>query len=132
MDENLFYVYLDENDYVYGFGSDPMGEKYFLTDAIPTAVADNLECYRYIDGEYVEDSDRLMRLQNSRAAERELFQLNQWFTWYDEQCIQYQRAQRLGTEFDKDIAELDAQATANAARVKELREIMTISFNSEG
>jgi len=128
MDENMFYIYLDAKDYVYGFGSDPMGEKYFLAEAIPTAVADNLECYQYLDGEYVADLARLARLQNSRAAERELCEINAWFTWYDEQCIQYQRCQRLGVEFDKDIAELDAQATVNAARVKELRKIMALPF----
>lgn len=55
----------------------------------------------------------------------ELRSLESWFTWYDEQCSQYQRSLRLGTVFNKNIAELDAMAVENASRITELRKILT-------
>lgn len=56
----------------------------------------------------------------------ELRELEQWFNWYDEQTIQYQRSLRLGVEFDKDIVELDKQAVINAQRIKELRTLLDL------
>lgn len=126
--DNLFYIYLDNESYVYGFGSDPMGEFYVLVDSVPLEVTESLGCYQYIDGVYYEDLARLEALKMQTSAEREIYQLNTWFDWYDEQCMQYQRAMRLGTEFDHDINELDLQATANAARMKELKTILATPF----
>ena len=48
----------------------------------------------------------------------------QWFDKYDLQVKQYNRCQRLGVEFDKDIKELDDLAVVNAKRIKELRELL--------
>ena len=45
-----------------------------------------------------------------------------WFEEYDNQIKQYERCQRLGEVFDKDIKQLDAQAKINQKRVRELRE----------
>ena len=45
-----------------------------------------------------------------------------WFVEYDNQIKQYERCQRLGEVFDKDIKQLDAQAKINQKKVRELRE----------
>lgn len=120
----MLYIYLDENNYLYGYGGEPTGDIYAEVEYIPEEVSNCMECYQYVDGEYILDTDRLTRLQNALAAEKELRPILAWFSWYDEQCIQYQRCQRLGDEFDKDISELDIQAEEYAARVKYLREIV--------
>ena len=62
----------------------------------------------------------------TEIASIELQELDQWFKWYDEQTIQYQRSLRLGIEFDKDIAELDKLAINNAKRIKELRTLLDL------
>lgn len=54
----------------------------------------------------------------------ELNTLLNWFEKYDNQVKQYERCKRLGTEFDKDINELDAQATINQKRIAEIRKIL--------
>lgn len=51
----------------------------------------------------------------------ELNSLYSWFEEYDNQVKQYQRCQRLGVEFDKDINDLDNQAKVNAERITEIR-----------
>ena len=53
--------------------------------------------------------------------QKELFELETWFKWYDNQVAQYNRCQRLGIEFDKDINELDNQAKINQERIAEIR-----------
>lgn len=59
--------------------------------------------------------------------ESELLELDSWFKWYDNQVAQYNRCQRLGTKFDKDIKKLDNQAAINQARIAEIREILKIN-----
>lgn len=54
----------------------------------------------------------------------ELNTLYSWFEEYDNQVKQYERCQRLGIEFDKNIEELDAQATTNQKRIAEIRNIL--------
>lgn len=54
----------------------------------------------------------------------ELYSLNKWFEEYDNQIKQYERCQRLGVEFDKNIEELDAQATINQQRIAEIRNLL--------
>ena len=49
-------------------------------------------------------------------------ELLDWFEEYDKQVMQYNRCQRLGVEFDKDISELDAQADINQQRLREINE----------
>ena len=53
---------------------------------------------------------------------KEKQELLQWFEEYDNQVKQYQRCQRLGIEFDRDIEELDNQATEKQLRLREIRE----------
>ena len=61
---------------------------------------------------------------NKEKYYEELNDLIYWFTEYDLQVSQYNRCQRLGVEFDKDIKGLDDLAVVNAKRIKELRELL--------
>lgn len=50
-------------------------------------------------------------------------EINQWFAWYDNQVKQYERCQRLGIEFDKDMVELDHQADAYQKELRNYKEV---------
>ena len=54
----------------------------------------------------------------------ELNDLYSWFEEYDNQVKQYNRCQRLGIAYDKDIEELDNQARVNAERITEIRNLL--------
>lgn len=54
----------------------------------------------------------------------ELRNLYAWFEEYDNQVKQYNRCQRLGIAYDKDIKELDSQAKVNAERITEIRGLL--------
>lgn len=54
----------------------------------------------------------------------ELAEVENWFEEYDNQVKQYQRCQRLGIEYDRDIVELDNQAKVNAERITEIRNLL--------
>ena len=58
--------------------------------------------------------------------ELELIDLYKWFEEYDNQVKQYNRCQRLGIEYDKDIKQLDNQAKVNADRITEIRKDLTL------
>lgn len=122
------YIYYDENNYVIGYGSE-LEERSIEVESVPEEVDRYLGCYYLENGNYVLNENRKNWVEQMWSAESELNDLNAWFTWYDEQCIQYQRAIRLGLEFDKNIEELDAQAVTNAARIKELRAFMSTPYS---
>ena len=123
------FIYLDEKNYVYGYGSDPMDDRSIEVADVPEEVDRDLGCYYLENNKYILDENRKIWKENLHNAEKELNELDQWFTWYDQQVIQYQRSTRLGLEFDKNIDELDAQAVANAARIKELRTFMSTPYS---
>ena len=54
--------------------------------------------------------------------------LKSWFTWYDTQVIQYQRDIRIDGESQINITSLDDQARTNAARIKELTNLINEEF----
>lgn len=56
----------------------------------------------------------------------ELSNLYMWFEEYDNQVKQYNRCQRMGIAYDKDIKELDSQAKANADRITKIRKLLTV------
>ena len=72
---------------------------------------------------YTENGELVFGKSPAQLNEEELAQLLTWFEEYDNQVKQYQRCQRLGIEFDKDITTLDNQAKINAARITELRNL---------
>lgn len=57
----------------------------------------------------------------------ELNDLYAWFEEYDNQVKQYNRCQRMGIAYDKDIEQLDDQARVNANRITEIRKDLTHS-----
>lgn len=124
------YIYLDENNYVYGYGSEYEPHSIEVL-SIPTEVMQYLGAYKYNleENTYILDENRLsyMNLNHERADE--IDQLMNWFEWYDQQCAQYQRAQRLGIDFDQDIDELDTQARENAQKIAKLRELMAEPYS---
>lgn len=69
---------------------------------------------QFVDGQIVDYVD----------LNKELEDLIAWFEGYDNQVKQYERCLRLGIEFDKNIEELDAQATVNQKRIAELRVLL--------
>lgn len=77
--------------------------------------------YRLIDGKLVEDADLKSTREAAAAAREEEAELASWFSWYDNQCMQYQRALRLGEGFDSDMAALDTKARQKQLRLRELR-----------
>ena len=73
---------------------------------------------KVVDGKLVAE---LHEPTQEELLQIELYELETWFTWYDNQVAQYNRCQRLGIEFDKDINELDNQAKVNQERIAEIR-----------
>lgn len=64
------------------------------------------------------------RQEKREQALKEIQEIEQWFNEYDNQVKQYNRAMRLGVEYDGklgSIEELDAQATEKAKRLAVLR-----------
>lgn len=53
--------------------------------------------------------------------EQERREILRWFEEYDNQVKQYNRCKRLGVEFDRDIGELDNQATEKQLRLREIK-----------
>lgn len=101
----------------------------------PDGFAENYAGYRYESGGLVFDEAHFESLQTANARreaiEAEEGGILQWFEWYDAQVKQYERAQRLAeagvqpdppavTAFNHSMAELDAQAARNHARLREL------------
>lgn len=117
------YIYLDEKGYVYGYGN-MYEENSFKVESVPKEVDDFLGCYKYENGEYVLDEERKAYILQLQSYEKELKTLNEWFSWYDQQCIQYQRSQRLKTQFNKDIASLDKEAEKNAKQITKIRKFL--------
>ena len=57
----------------------------------------------------------------------ELFKLTGWFNdYYRTQIEQYNRCQRTGAVYDKDIVELDKQADEAQIRIREIKNILKI------
>ncbi len=50
-----------------------------------------------------------------------ILELEEWFKYYDNQIIQYERHKRLGIEFNHDINVLDNEAIDKASRLKQTR-----------
>lgn len=81
------------------------------------------EEYSKLGGVYTTKNGELVfEREEEEVLLEEYNNLISWFEEYDNQIKQYERCQRLGEVFDKDIKQLDAQAKINQKRVRELRE----------
>lgn len=66
--------------------------------------------------------------QNEFKLNNELNELIAWFEgYYRTQVEQYNRCQRTGAVYDKDIVELDKQADEAQIRIREIKEQLKIS-----
>lgn len=116
----------DAQGYVEGYaevGGMPGAVEY--AGAIPEGFGpDTCRYYRLEGGALVFDAAKRQAELDAIAAAEELAERLQWFDWYDLQVKEYERSQRLGEPFDGDIMALDEQAKENAARIRELREVI--------
>ena len=117
------YLQTNENGYITGWASMGSIENGVEVDASLLKKLDPalLGCQRYVGGKVVTDNKRITAKENAAAASAEMAEILAWFEWYDNQVCQYQRAVRLGEDFDKNIAELDAEAAEKQARIRELQ-----------
>lgn len=116
---------LDPDGYVTGYtefcqnyASAP-GTEY--TGPVPENFASVCCNYRYENGTLVLDEEKAARRELSVQIQAELSEIEAWFLWYDNQCMQYQRSVRLGEAFDQDIALLDHEAKTKQTRAREIR-----------
>ena len=84
----------------------------------------NLLYTEHIKEPIKETKETWVKYTQQELYENELYDLIKWFDKYDLQVKQYNRCQRLGLEFDKNIKELDNQATINQRRIAELRKLL--------
>ena len=88
---------------------------------VPAGFADHSQDYRLIDGVLTEDADLRTARETAVGAQAEMVELLEWFDWYVNQCMPYQRASRLGEDFDQDMTALDAEAKIKQLRLRTLR-----------
>lgn len=83
------------------------------------------EGIKIIERELTKDEINLSQESNKiEKLHTELLQLLYWFESYDNQVKQYERCQRLGISFDKDIKKLDNEAKTNQERISEIRKLL--------
>lgn len=123
---NKLYLQINEAGYITGWASMGNIENGIEVDV---SLVDSLDsslvgCQKYVDGKIVTDSDLVTVKETTKSASIEIAEIKEWFAWYDNQVCQYERAKRLGVEFDKNIADLDAEAAEKQVRIRELQNTM--------
>ena len=123
---NKLYLQINEAGYITGWASMGRIENGVEVDAglINSLDASLIGCQKYVDGNVITDTDLITAKKTAAAASAEIAEIKDWFAWYDNQVCQYQRSLRLGTAFDKNIDELDAEAVKKQARIRELQNAM--------
>ena len=115
-------IRLDENGYIISFctiGDLPDGIPY--DGEIPENFAEVSGFYRLENGVLVFDADKQQEQLQSESDQQEMAEITEWFHWYDNQCMQYARTQRLGEPFDRDMQMLDLTAREKQLRLRELQ-----------
>lgn len=80
------------------------------------------------DGTVVEEEEPDIVLTEGEILSNELNELISWFEgYYRTQVEQYNRCQRTGDVYDKDIVALDKQADKAQIRIREIKEQLKIS-----
>ena len=80
------------------------------------------------DGTVVEEEEPDIVLTEKEILYNELQELLTWFEgYYRTQVEQYNRCQRTGDVYDKDIVALDKQADGAQKRIREIKEQLKIS-----
>jgi hypothetical protein len=123
-------IKIDADGYVIGYADEgfEMDGATPYNGAIPEGFnGETCRHYRLVDDTLMLDEDAQAAGEATRKAQEELAALYEWFAWYDVQVMQYGRCQRLGVEFDQDMAVLDAEAVIKQERIREIREGLWIT-----
>ena len=123
---NKLYLQINEAGYITGWASMGNIENGVEVDAklVDSLDSSLMGCQKYVYGKIVTDSDLVTVKETTKSASVEIAEIKEWFAWYDNQVCQYERAKRLGVEFDKNIADLDAEAAEKQVRIRELQNMM--------
>lgn len=97
---------------------------------IPEKFEEECQFYSYIDNKLVFNEELKNQAILKQNDFNEIFDIERWFVWYDNQCAQYGRAIRRGETFDRNIEELDAEAEIKSVRLAKLRAKYEIEENS--
>ena len=116
------YLQQNEDGYITGWASMGSIENGIEVDCALKDLLDPvlMGCQRYINGTIVTDIERKEAKEAATRADEEIREIEEWFSEYDNQICQYQRAMRLRMTFDKDIEELDCEAEKKQMRIREL------------
>lgn len=112
MEFNINELFYDDEDYINKAEWCNKNQEYAITETAPD-----------------ENGRRRFKFVKRISSEKELLNvelsnLYSWFEEYDNQVKQYNRCQRMGIAYDKDIEELDNQAKVNAERITEIRNLL--------
>ena len=115
-------LHFDKDGYIDGFCTEGiLSDSVEYCGEIPENFAEVSGFYRLENGALVFDADKQQEQSQIESEEIELLGLLQWFHWYDNQCMQYARAQRLGEVFDQNMVVLDLEAREKQLRLRELK-----------
>ena len=122
------YLYVNDKDYIYGYGSEKEEDSVLWEGNFPSEFDTYLGCYKYNNGNFILDEAKRQYLVNCDLYTNEGNEIINWFTWYDQQIAQYTRCQRLGIPFDRDIEELDAEASIKQLRLAEIKTYLNTPY----
>lgn len=115
-------IKFDENGYVIGYATlGGMEGAVEWSGPVPEDFSENSQYYQVVNGALELDGEKQAAEAAREAETAELAELLAWFHWYDNQICQYERSVRLGESFDRDVAQLDAQAREKQSRIRMLR-----------
>lgn len=121
-------LHLDENGYVSGYTEYCLDYENAPGVEYSGDVPENFDLlcqnYRYENGVLILDEEKATLREQKAQMQVEFAEIEEWFLWYDNQCMQYERAIRLGESFDHDIAELDQEAKTKQFRIREIKSIL--------
>lgn len=112
MEFNINELFYDDEDYINKAEWCNKNQEYTIADATPDE--NGRRRFKFVK-QIATNEQKLMS---------ELNNLLYWFEEYDNQVKQYNRCQRMGIAYDKDIEELDNQAKINAERITEIRNLL--------
>lgn len=102
--------------------------KEILGHLVEDEYFDYLMCEQNKNKDLKVSGDKVVAVEHEVTQEEllqeELKNLYEWFDEYDNQVKQYERCQRLGITFDKDINLLDNEAREKQQRIAEIRNLL--------
>ena len=99
-------------------------------EPLPAGIQfDDIRFIRKINGQIMVDETAKAQFAVNLESERQIYDIGQWFVWYDNQVSQAKRAERTGVEWHAvngtityhSLAELDAEANNKQIQIRALR-----------